>query len=794
MRRCKRIISVLLILVSCVSWIPAAALADEALIEDTPVAETELAAPAEEAEVFAETAEAPAEEEELSADALSEPVAADAAAAETGDDESDEIIMETAFSTEELSVPASYYADNDDLFAEYVEYVMGIGESAAYTASRAARKSAGASLTDLNATVYTLLRGKIAQIAAGTLTSTEISFTAEELGIANEKWTAEDLGVASIRENGELSAAAMKALQNKYAERLVLSQVLYALLADCPYELYWFDKTAGVKCAVAYSHTSTLASIGRIVYSFTVSAGYSATGATRTYETNGAGATVEKARSNAAAIVAKHASESDYDKLYSYLTEICDLTEYNTPASTGSFNYGDPWQLIWVFDGDDTTTVVCEGYAKAFQYLCELSSFRSAVDCISVSGDMASTNGGGGPHMWNIVTIGGENYLTDITNCDGKSVGAPDQLFLTGASGSVDSGYRVTLGRTIITYTYDASVCSVFDRADLVLAGEPYTDSTAYGGIKYKFKNWQARIVGYTSDLPGEVVIPDTVEGCVVRTIDEGAFRGAAGITAVTIPAGVNTIGSAAFSGCSSLASVTFRGKAPAIAEDAFSGVKAAVRYYADDTWTDKTRVSYGGTLTWQGVLKGTNGLITASLSGDSAWASGASLTLEKTAVTPALETAIQSKAGAGNIMRYVAYDISLGAAPQGSVTVTLQAPTGFGSGSKLYRVESNGGLTEMAAYTEAYGGFNFTTDHFSTYIVARERVETLAKGDINGDKGVSLADAIMIAQNLVGLLDFDAEEMSAADLDGDGKVGGLDAVFAAQVAVGAIKLADLQK
>ena len=792
MRRFQRIISVLLILVSCVTWIPAAALADEEIIEDMPVAETELAAPAGEAEVSAETAEAPAEEEELSADALSEPVAADAAAAETGDDESDEIIVETELATEGLSVPASYYADNDDLFAEYVEYVMSFGESAAYTASRAARKSAGASLTDLSATVYTLLREKIAQIAAGKETSTEILFSREELGIENEKYTAEQLGVSALvtTVNGQTSitSEAQDALKSKYAERLAFSQVLYALLADCPYELYWFDKTVGIKYGYGYSCNGSEVCVFQIQYNFAVSAGYSATGEKGTYVTNGAGATVEKARSNAAAIVAKHASEGDYDKLYSYLEEICDLTEYNTPASTGGINYGDPWQLVWVFDGDDTTTVVCEGYSKAFQYLCELSSFRGAVDCISVSGDMSSSTGGGGPHMWNVVTIDGENYLTDITNCDGKSVGAPDQLFLAGASGSVESGYKVTLSRATVTYTYDQKACSVFDRADLVLAGQSYTAPTVYGGIKYKFKNWQARIVGYTSDLPGEVIIPDTVEGCVVRTIDDSAFSGASGITAVTIPAGVNTIKSKAFSGCSALKTVTFLGKAPTVANDAFGGVKAAVRYYADDTWTDAARVSYGGTLTWQGVLKGTNGAITASLNGGSDWDSGASISMEKmTTVTPALETAIQKEASAGNIMRYVAYDLSLGAAPQGSVTVTLQAPTGFGSGSALYRVESDGSLTEMATY--ANGGFTFTTEHFSTYIVARERVATLTKGDINGDKGVSLADAIMIAQNLVGLLDFDAEETSAADLDGDGKVGGLDAVLAAQVAVGAISI-----
>ena len=65
--------------------------------------------------------------------------------------------------------------------------------------------------------------------------------------------------------------------------------------------------------------------------------------------------------------------------------------------------------------------MVCEGYSKAFKYLCDLTwtGSDSEVACYLPTGTMD-----GGDHMWNIVSIGGVNYLTDITNCDSGTIGA----------------------------------------------------------------------------------------------------------------------------------------------------------------------------------------------------------------------------------------------------------------------------------------------------------------------------------------------------------------------------------
>ena len=59
---------------------------------------------------------------------------------------------------------------------------------------------------------------------------------------------------------------------------------------------------------------------------------------------------------------------------------------------------------------------VCEGYAKAFQLLCDLTTFNNNIACYTVSGVMTGATGAGN-HMWNVVHMDDENsYLVDVTN------------------------------------------------------------------------------------------------------------------------------------------------------------------------------------------------------------------------------------------------------------------------------------------------------------------------------------------------------------------------------------------
>lgn len=106
------------------------------------------------------------------------------------------------------------------------------------------------------------------------------------------------------------------------------------------------------------------------------------------------------AAGNADTVAGKATSSmTDEEILALFRDEICDLVEYNDAAADDSYtgDYGNPWQLVYVFDGDPTTNVVCEGYSKAFQHLCDLTFFDDAI-CYTVTGTMGGGTGAGG-HM-----------------------------------------------------------------------------------------------------------------------------------------------------------------------------------------------------------------------------------------------------------------------------------------------------------------------------------------------------------------------------------------------------------
>ena len=130
------------------------------------------------------------------------------------------------------------------------------------------------------------------------------------------------------------------------------------------------------------------------------------------------------------------------------------------------------FQMVSVFDGNPDTKVVCEGYAKAFQYLCDLSTFKSAK-CYTVSGNMAGGTGAGG-HMWNIVSIGSSNYLVDVTNCDDGAVGSPDKLFMAIPSSGAWNGTYTFSAASNITYTYGSDQIGYYGESILKLATTPY--------------------------------------------------------------------------------------------------------------------------------------------------------------------------------------------------------------------------------------------------------------------------------------------------------------------------------
>ncbi len=342
---------------------------------------------------------------------------------------------------------------------------------------RASRPS-GSRLAEWDKNLYDKLQLLIGEVAAGERESTEFRIPYED--VFPNTFTAEELDVSVILEGGSITQeakdAAMAAMKANRAQ-LHPSRAVICLATDLPYELYWYDKSIDQGTKISYVTSSyavpasgtTITVKGEIIVRMSVSEDY----AIRSLSEDGQlecaaylvntlyGSSAQAAADNAALILDANRDKSDEEKLEAYRDAICALTEYNSKAAKGA-SYGDPWQMIWVFDGKPNTMVVCEGYAKAFQYLCDLGTAEATA--ISVQGST------GGAHMWNIVSLKGHQYLADLTNYDQGF-----DLFLKGyEDGSVETGYTIRHQYGTLTYVYSEQLS--WSEEDLTLYSMDYQD------------------------------------------------------------------------------------------------------------------------------------------------------------------------------------------------------------------------------------------------------------------------------------------------------------------------------
>ena len=541
----KRVAAVFLALALTLSGAYIPARAAETDPEATPVVETdaagseEIVSEAEEPEEIPEKNQAVLEETEeslteLEETAEEEPEAPSAEEASVEEDQAEDVQPETEDAEEPSSeilpdtiitveVEESTYisggngADNDELFAGYVDKAFGKEKTA--SGRKKLKASAYSRLTGQNAAVYEALKPQIEAVAAGESASTIFTVSLEALGLAGRTWSAEDLGVDAILVDGQISDAASKALGQFMT--FDSSAVVNALLADCPYELYWFDKTSptnsGYSVSAGYAGGEEFITFGSDPYfRFPVAEEYADENGAYLVDTS-TGETVRTAASNARAVVNAYQSYPDYEKLDAYREYICGVVDYNDEAAEDDdMPYGNPWQLIWVFDGDETTNVVCEGYSKAFQYLCDLSEFASKeIGSILVTGGLfgydleeEDPEYWGGNHMWNVVTMeDGNHYLADITNCDAPQLGADRDLFLIGMADDIDTDeaspyfnesyyYRELKGQRA-EYYYDADTRSTFSASDLRLAKRDYSSDN-------QISPW---LLDYSYEIEGDRIV-----------------------------------------------------------------------------------------------------------------------------------------------------------------------------------------------------------------------------------------------------------------------------------------------
>lgn len=276
----------------------------------------------------------------------------------------------------------------------------------------------GKDVTDFQRAVYNELKAFISAVAHGKTSST-VLYIKVDVGCFN--WDSNLVDDIMILE-------------------LDSARLFHYLAADCPYEFFWCGNSLG--CEWSSIEITSDTEYFDVVFYISVSPEFSSI---NEYTVSPDAVALGKAAiAHAAQIVAKYETKSDLEKLQGYVNEIGSLNTYNEGDTSSSAYH----QLVYVFDKDPYTNVVCEGYAKAFKYLCDLSTFDKDIHCYIVTGQN---------HMWNVVQINGKNYLLDATWQD--FVTCPDgDYFLAGGDSSNDSqSFTVNLkSGNKYTCTYDS--------------------------------------------------------------------------------------------------------------------------------------------------------------------------------------------------------------------------------------------------------------------------------------------------------------------------------------------------
>ena len=493
--------------------------------------------------------------------------------------------------------------DGADAFAGYVNRVFGIGGASAITPRNA-------SLTGFNKAIYDLLVPLIEDTAAGNIASSvftvDVSDAAAQLGIQPDDlmYSPEDLGLSSFYDDEHnLSGEAL----NAYYQRagFNMGTIVHALMVNLPYDLYWFDKTSGFSSGIHLYTTDeeekmTLFDNGKLTLFMDVAQEFSAGSTAGTTDLN---TTLTSAASSAAAnaqsIVSAKAGLSDFAKLSAFKDAVCQRVSYNQDAADDDdMPYGNPWQLIWVFDDNPDTNVVCEGYSKAFKYLCDLSSFTNPDLSVSIVSGWMSGGTGDGAHMWNLVSMGsGANYLADITNCDEGSVGYPDELFMAGSgrpySDNGLSGYIFSANGSDIVYAYDGDMAGLYTEAELTVSETAYVppagpqivaDGICGDDLTWTLDENGLLTVSGTGEMYGgwneeenpwaghKAEILHVVVEQGVTSLGLAAFRECVNLTDISLPDSLTHIGYQALSGCYSLTEVIIPDSVIFIGRWAFAG------------------------------------------------------------------------------------------------------------------------------------------------------------------------------------------------------------------------------
>ncbi len=359
--------------------------------------------------------------------------------------------LEVEFPTETIELESEFSEewDNDELFEGYV-WKQLYGDEGIATYGTVARSH----LSEEEKAAYDVLKDWIREIACNG---------------GNARFYGE-ITISGYIENPKSST--------------VLGKIWDALKTDCPYELYWWDGDSlgwhtegGMDENGKYYIKVTQIDIG-------IASDYQ--GDTNIYVDAKKAQAVGTAVAKAKEIVEGLKDDSVYERLNGYKNAIKDLASYNAKLNDSDYVQ----QLINVFDKDPSTATGYEGYARAFQYLCDLDA--GGIKCYTVKGTMQyarHTDSGPFTHQnmtWNIVRLRRKNYLVDVVTCDSNGIAGAigyedgkDKLFLAGAKKTDSGNYRkeFTNPNDYVWYSYNGATKKAYTEAELNISSEDYDDS-----------------------------------------------------------------------------------------------------------------------------------------------------------------------------------------------------------------------------------------------------------------------------------------------------------------------------
>ena len=310
--------------------------------------------------------------------------------------------------------------------------------------------------------LYNSYKSMINAVNKGTRNTTVKSVSTTKL-ISKRTYTAKELGLTKIanKKGGQWVATekAKKKIAQMVDKKTNWAGVFQSLLSDLTSDSYWVAWSSDQNFytytyqynnkKVIFTKKFTLSLPVMPEYAKDVNSQYKYI---YRLDRNKLNATSE-ARENAKAIVKTFddaipttfegytPEQIDFNRLWYYSNMICRLTDYDYDTlylPEGQRYWQGAWSMIYVFDNDPSTKVVCSGYARALKYLCDLSTFESDwIDCQLASG-YAGEN-----HMWCTVRMNdGENYLVDPTWMDGDEA-VDEKWFLRGDPNGNSSTFTV---------------------------------------------------------------------------------------------------------------------------------------------------------------------------------------------------------------------------------------------------------------------------------------------------------------------------------------------------------------